>query len=664
MANDIIGKIDELRSFLNYHNHKYHVEDNPEISDAQYDKMYRELEKLEEQRPDLITADSPTQRVGGKPLEGFVKVIHEVPMQSLMDVFNEEELLAFDKRVKNAVGDVEYVVETKIDGLSVSLQYNDGLFSVGSTRGDGLTGEDVTLNLKTVKSIPLKLNRSIPLIEVRGEVYISKNEFGRLNKEQEEKGAAIFANPRNAAAGSLRQLDPKIAASRKLDILVFNVQKIEGSSFKTHSESLELMKSLGFKVVPDYAVCGSISGVIGVINDVRDKRHDFPYEIDGVVVKVNSLEKRNILGSTAKAPKWAVAFKYPAEKKQTKIKRIFVNVGRTGVLTPNAELEPVRLAGTTVSRATLHNMDYINDKDIRTGDTVWVRKAGDIIPEVVKVDEERRTGDEIPFEMPVECPDCKSVVIREEGESAYRCTGLECPAQLFRSIVHFASRNAMNIDGLGPAIVEVLLNKGFIKSIADLYYLEDKREELIGIERMGEKSVDNLLMSIGKSKQNSIGKLIFGFGIRHIGARAAKLLEDNFSSVDEIMEAGKEEIEAIDDFGEIMAESVVLFFKQEQNRELLERLGNAGVNFKSKSKNAAIDRRFENLTFVLTGALPTYSRKEASDIVESYGGKTSSSVSKNTDYVLAGEDAGSKLDKAVKLGVSVISEDQFKEMIN
>ncbi|MCX7923793.1 MAG: NAD-dependent DNA ligase LigA [Clostridia bacterium] len=664
MAADIEKRINELRDTLNYHNHKYYVEDSPEITDFEYDALLRELENLENERPDLVTSDSPTQRVGGKPLEGFDKVEHAVQMQSLADVFNESELFAFDERVREGIGSsVEYVVEKKIDGLSVSLLYENGRFVRGATRGDGLVGEDVTQNLKTIKSIPMKLKEEIPLIEVRGEVFISKSDFIKLNEEQEEAEQQLFANPRNAAAGSLRQLDPKITSGRKLDIYLFNIQRIEGKTFNTHSETLEYMKSLGFKVSPGYKICSNIEDAMDEINRIGEERGELPFEIDGAVVKVNSLRQRDILGSTTKTPRWAAAYKYPAEKKQTVIKEIWVNVGRTGVLTPNAVLEPVRLAGTTVSRATLHNMDYVRDKDIRIGDTVWVQKAGDIIPEVVEVDKEKRTGDEREFVMPEHCPECRSQVLREEGESAYRCTGIECPAQLFRSIVHFASRDAMNIDGLGPAIIESLMDNGFIKGIADLYYLHLRKDEIIKMERMGKKSTDNLLKSIEKSKANNIDRLIFGFGIRHIGLRAAQLLSENFESIDEISSASLEDVVKIPEFGEKMAESVVVFFKQEQTLDTVNKLREAGVNLKSFGKKQIKDNRFEGKTFVLTGTLPTYSRSEAGEIVLSFGGKVSGSVSKKTDYVLAGEEAGSKLDKARELGVKIIDEDEFKKMI-
>ncbi|HHV98765.1 MAG TPA: NAD-dependent DNA ligase LigA [Clostridiaceae bacterium] len=662
--NSIEKRINELREIINYHNHKYYVEDNPEISDFEYDALYRELEKLESERPDLITPDSPTQRVGGKPLEGFEKVIHTVQMQSLTDVFSEEEIIAFHQRVKEAVGnEVEYVVEKKIDGLSVSLEYENGRFVRGSTRGDGIIGENVTQNLKTIKSIPLVLKKEVPFLEVRGEVFMHKKDFLKLNEEQEEMELPQFANPRNAAAGSLRQLNPRITAGRKLDIFVFNIQRIEGRTFSTHSESLEFLKELGFKVSPGYRVCKSIEEVVDEVRRIGEMRGELSFEIDGAVIKVNSLRQREVLGSTIKTPRWAVAYKYPAERKQTVLKDIWVNVGRTGVLTPNAVLEPVRLAGTTVSRATLHNMDYIKEKDIRIGDTVVVQKAGDIIPEVLEVVFEKRTGNEREFIMPDRCPECGSEVVREEGEVAYRCIGIECPAQLRRSIEHFVSRDAMNIDGLGPAIIEALLANDFIRGVADLYYLHQRRDELVKMERMGEKSVDNLLNSIERSKSNNIDRLIYGFGIRHIGLRAAQLLSSNFASIDELMQAQVEDIVKIPEFGEKMAQSVVAFFKQEQTLDTIEKLRKAGVNLNSHGKRQLKDSRFEGLTFVLTGTLPSYTRSEASAIIESFGGKTSGSVSKKTDYVLAGEEAGSKLEKAIKLGVKIINEEEFKKMI-
>ena len=657
-------RIKELRDTLNYHNYRYYVEDNPEISDYEYDALYRELEELEAARPELVTADSPTQRVGGQPLEGFEKVVHQIQMQSLADMFSAEELSAFDQRVRDALGTetVEYVVEKKFDGLSVSLEYENGRFVRGATRGDGLVGEDVTQNLKTVKSIPLCLKEEIPSLIVRGEVFIPKNDFLKMNEEQEEMGQPLFANPRNAAAGSLRQLDPKITAKRKLDIYIFNIQQVEGREFNTHSSSLEYLRNVGFKVSPDFRICRGIDEVLKEISEIGEGRGDFSFEIDGAVVKVNSLAQREVLGSTTKTPKWAAAYKYPAEKKQTKIKEIWVNVGRTGVLTPNAVLEPVRLAGTTVGKATLHNMDYIREKQIMIGDTAWVQKAGDIIPEVLEVVFEKRTGEEKEFIMPEQCPVCGSEVVREEGEAAYRCTGIECPAQLSRSIEHFVSRDAMNIDGLGPAIIQALLDGGFISGIADLYYLHDRKSELEGMERMGRKSVENLLNSIEKSRQNNIDRLIYGFGIRHIGLRAAQLLSESFESIDALRQAAVEEIAGIYEFGEKTAQSVVTFFKQEQTTDTIEKLRTAGVNLTSSGKKKLKDTRFQGLTFVLTGTLPTFSRADAGGIIESYGGKTSGSVSKKTDYVLAGEEAGSKLDKALQLGVKVIDEAEFRRM--
>ncbi|MDQ2085945.1 NAD-dependent DNA ligase LigA [Herbivorax sp. ANBcel31] len=660
---NIKERIQKLKDTINYYNYKYYVEDSPEISDYEYDKLYKELEDLESQRPDLISPDSPTQRVGGEPLSGFEKVEHKVHMQSLSDVFNKEEIYAFDKRVREAIdGDVEYVVEKKIDGLSVSLKYENGMFVKGATRGDGFIGEDVTLNLKTIKSIPLSLKHKLPLLEVRGEVFISKKDFVKVNEHQEKLEQAVFANPRNAAAGSLRQLDPKIASLRKLDIFIFNVQDISGRSFETHSESLEFMKEAGLKVSPRYRVCKNIKEVVEEINRIGEERAELPFEIDGAVVKVNSLDQREQLGSTSKAPKWAVAYKYPAEIKETVIKKIWVNVGRTGVLTPNAVLEPVPIAGTTVSKATLHNMDYIEERDIRIGDSVKIRKAGDIIPEVIEVIEQKRSGKEQPFVMPQKCPECDADVVREEGEVAHRCTGIECPAQLYRSIIHFASRDAMNIDGLGPAIIEVLLKKGFIKGIADLYYLKESKDELLKLDRMGEKSVENLLKSIEKTKDNNIDKLINGFGIKHIGLRAAQLLGENFESIDDMRKASVEDFAKIPEFGEKMAESLSIFLKQQQTDDTIDKLKKAGVNLKSKGKRKLNDARFEGVTFVLTGTLENLKRNEAGEIIKSFGGKVSGSVSKKTDYVLAGEEAGSKLEKAKKLGVKIIDENDFLQM--
>lgn len=626
------------------------------------------MEELERLRPELISVDSPTQRVGGTPLEGFEKVIHTIPMLSLMDVFNKGELFAFNSRIKQSLRAetevIEYVVEKKIDGLSVSLEYEGGRFVRGSTRGDGITGENITTNLKTIRSIPLLLKEPIERLEVRGEVFISKKDFSLLNEEQEKANLPLFANPRNAAAGSVRQLDSKITAGRKLNIFVFNIQYIEGRSFKTHSETLEYLRYQGFKISPDYKISGKIEEVWEEIQKIGDTRDQYSYEIDGAVVKVNSLSQRDILGSTTKTPRWATAFKYPAEKKITKIRDIYVNVGRTGVLTPNAILEPIKLAGSVVGRATLHNMDYIEEKDIRIGDRVWVRKAGDIIPEVVEVIKEARTGNEIKFLMPDKCPVCGADVLREKGESAHRCTDVDCPARLYRSLIHFSSRDAMNIEGLGPAIIESLMNEGLVTSIAHLYYLHESRDQLVNIERLGKKSVDNLLSSIESSKSNNIDRLIFGFGIRHIGLRASQILSENYTSIDHLMKASETELTKIHDFGEAMAQSVVLFFKQEKNLEMIKKLEAAGVNLKSTHKKDTLDQRFKGVRFVLTGTLAGFTRSEVAQIIQNFGGAVSGSVSKNTDFVLSGENSGSKLVRARELGVRVIDENEFLKMIS
>ena len=667
MLMDVAGRIEELRKLINYHNHKYYVEDSPEIEDYEYDRLYHELLELEEKNPHLVTPDSPTQRVGGQASNAFEKVIHTVKMESLQDVFSVEELYAFDRRVRESLEDaeIEYVVEKKIDGLSVSLEYENGMLIRGSTRGDGIEGEDVTANLKTIKSIPLRLSlpegSELPYLEVRGEVFMSKKDFLELNEKQEAMDQKTFANPRNAAAGSLRQLDPSVTASRRLDIFVFNIQRIVGADIRTHSESLEFLKKLGFKTSPGYRLCRNIEEVVAEIKALGEIRGTLPYETDGAVVKVNSLAQREILGSTSKAPRWAIAYKYPPEEKKTILKDIVIQVGRTGALTPNAVLEPVKLAGTTVSRATLHNEDFIKERDIRIGDTVWVRKAGEIIPEVLGVDLSVRPADAVPYRMPDACPVCGAPAVREENEAVRRCTGIECPARLFRSILHFASRDAMNIEGLGPALIEMLLDKGFIKTIPDLYTLHEKREELITLERMGEKSVDNLLGSIERSKGNDLGRLIFGLGARYIGKRAAQLLAEHFRTMDAIMAADVDELQKVEEFGEKMAQSLVSFLSQEQTRHTISLLKELGVNMESlqQRKKGGV---FDGLTFVLTGTLPTYTRNEATRMIEERGGKVSGSVSRKTSYVLAGEDAGSKLDKAVQLGITIIDEETFIKM--
>ena len=658
--NQAVKRADELRGIIKFHNYKYYVEDNPEISDFEYDALLHELNVIEREHPEIITSDSPTQRVGDKPLEGFKEIIHQVQMQSLVDIFSFEEFAEFDNKIRTSLGnDLEYVVEPKVDGLSVSLEYENGKFLRGSTRGNGVIGEDVTSNLKTIKSIPLSLPENVT-IEVRGEVFMPRESFIKLNEEREMNEEALFANPRNAAAGSLRQLNSKVTASRMLDIYIFNIQRIEGKTFEKHTESLDYLKLLGFKVIPKYAICKSADEVIEEINWIGDTRGNFASDIDGAVVKVNSLAQREEVGTTTKTPRWAVAYKYPAEKKQTIIKDIIINVGRTGVLTPNAVLEPVRLSGSLVSRATLHNIDYIKQKDIRVGDTVLIQKAGEIIPEVIEVDKDKRTGNEKEFDMPGSCPVCGADVNRLDGESATRCTGADCPAQLSRGIIHFVSRDAMDIDGLGPAIVEQLLSSGTIKNYADLYFL--KKDDLINLERMGEKSAQNLLDSVEKSKKNSLEKVINSLGIRFIGVRSAQILAEQFANIDELSNAEYDRLIQVPEVGGKMAESIVNFFKQEQNMYLIQRLKDAGINL-TASKKEVKDNRFDGMTFVLTGTLEKYKRNDAENLILGFGGKVSSSVSKNTRYVLAGDEAGSKLDKANKLGVKVIDENEFSEMI-
>ncbi len=648
-------KAKELRDFLNYHSKKYYVDDDPQISDFEYDKALRDLENIENDFPSVLTPDSPTQRVGGMADNRFEEVVHAVPMESLQDAFSFDELRSFESKID---GDVTFVVEPKIDGLSVSLEYRDGVFVRGSTRGDGQVGEDVTANLRTIKTIPLKLEEDVPFLEVRGEVYMPREVFLSLVEKQEINGEKPFKNPRNAAAGSLRQKSSKIAAERNLSIFVFNIQQIEGKEIKSHKESLDYLKTLGFRTVPFYNEYESFDDVLSEIDRIGNERGNLPFDIDGAVIKVNDFEKRKELGSTSKFPKWAVAYKYPPEEKETKLLDVEVNVGRTGMLTPVAVLEPVLLAGSTVGRATMHNEDFIREKGIGIGDTVVVRKAGDIIPEIVTVS---KKGENTKiFEMPKICPSCSSHVVREEDEAAVRCTNPQCPAQLLRNIIHFCSRDAMDIEGLGESVAEVLVNEGLVKNAADIYYL--KEEQILSLERFAEKSAKNLIEAINKSKENDLSKLLFALGIRHIGAKAAKLLSANFGTMEKIMAATKEEILLIDGFGAIMAESVVEYFSLEPTKKMIEEFMSAGVNTKSLAE--VKDTRFQGMTFVLTGTLPTMSRAEASEIIEGFSGKTSSSVSKKTTYVLAGEDAGSKLTKAQTLGVTIISEEEFKNMIN
>ncbi|MBO5060696.1 MAG: NAD-dependent DNA ligase LigA [Clostridia bacterium] len=653
-------RIKELSESLDYHAKKYYVEDNPEISDYEYDMMLRELENLEAEYPQFLSPLSPTQRVGGKALDRFEQVVHQVPMESLQDAFSEEEVYDFDRRVSDAVSGYDYVVEHKIDGLSVSLEYVNGEFVRGSTRGDGNVGEDVTLNLKTIKSIPMRLAEKIPFLEVRGEVYISKENFKKVNEKREELEESTFANARNAAAGSLRQLDSKIAAQRKMDIFVFNIQQIEGKEIKSHIEGLRYLKHLGFKTILNDDVFPDIASAFKRVLDIGEERGILPFEIDGAVIKVNDLSLRTQLGSTSKFPRWAIAYKYPPEQKETKIVDILVQVGRTGAVTPLAVLEPVHVAGTTVSRATLHNQKFIDEKDIRIGDTVIIQKAGDIIPEIIEVKTDKRTGEEIIFKMPEKCPVCGASVVQEEGEAAFRCTGASCPAQIMRNIIHFVSRNAMDIDGLGPAIIEQLLERDMIKNAADLYYI--KAADVEDMDKMGKKSAENLINAIENSKQNPLSRLITALGIRFVGAKASKLIAKYAKNMDNLMKLTAEELVTIDEIGETMAESICEYFSEPQNIELIEKLRSAGVNFEEPVDENE-DLRFANMTFVLTGTLSEFTRSEASAIIEKFGGKTSSSVSKKTTYVLAGSDAGSKLDKANKLGVTVISEQEFKDMI-
>lgn len=653
---EIQKKIEDLRATLRYHSDRYYNLDSPEIEDYEYDMMMRDLKKLEEEYPQYDTPDSPTKRVGGKADNSFDSVEHTVRMESLQDAFSEGEIYEFAKRVEDTVSDVHYVVEPKIDGLSVSLEYRDGVFVRGSTRGDGDVGEDVSGNLRVIHNIPLKLNKSVPFIEVRGEVYMPKKSFNRAVDRQLINGEKPFKNPRNAAAGSLRQKDSEVAATRGLDIFVFNIQQIEGVTLTTHKQSLDYLKELGFHTIPFYERVDNIEEAFKKVEYIGEQRGDLEFDIDGAVIKVDEFSHREELGSTAKFPKWAIAFKYPPEEKQSKINDIEITVGRTGVLTPTAVFDPIHLAGTTVSRATLHNQDYIAEKNINIGDVVTVRKAGDIIPEVLCVSSKESDGS---FVYPEFCPSCGEKVVREEGESAIRCINPECPAQLLRNLIHFCSRDAMDIEGLGPSIIETLVNEKMISKVTDIFHLDKSKIALL--DGFKDTSANNIVQSVEKSKDNDLGKLIFAFGIRHIGAKAAKFLSDHFKDIDAVMNASVDDILAIDGFGEIMAVSVKEFFDSDSAVEMVNELKSVGVNMKSKT--VIKDNRFENMVFVLTGTLPNYKRSEASKIIESYGGKTSSSVSKKTSFVLSGEASGSKLDKANSLGIPVIDEKEFEEMI-
>ncbi len=651
-------RIKELRAILDYHAKKYYDEDSPEISDFEYDMLMNELKNLEREFPEFITKDSLTQKVGGNVKEGFEKVEHEVPLQSLQDVFSYDELRDFDMRVRKEVTP-KYVVETKIDGLSVALEYKSGIFVRGATRGNGQVGEDITENLKTIRTIPQKLKENIDII-VRGEVFISTKDFELLNEEQEILEKPLFANARNAAAGSLRQLDSKITASRPLSIYIFNVQKSDTIKFTSHYESLIYLEKLGFTVNPVKVLCKNINEAIKEIEKIGENRENLSFGIDGAVVKVDNLAQREVLGETFKTPKWAIAYKYPPEQKETILKDIICQVGRTGAITPMAILEPIKLQGSTISKTTLHNEDFIKEKDLKIGDTILIQKAGDVIPEVVSVVKEKRTGEEKEFVMPRTCPVCGSIAVREEGEAVLRCIGIECPARLFRSIVHFASKSAMNIDGLGFSITKELLNRNLIKNIADIYYL--KLEDVASLKKNGKKFASNLINAIEASKNNDLSQLINALGIRHVGTKTAKTLADKFRNIDNLMNATLFELAETEDVGEIIALSIKKFFEQEQTLDIIDKLKKAGVNTE-KIVEELIDNRFEGQTFVLTGTLEKYSRDEASKIIERFGGKTASSVSKKTSYVLAGSEAGSKLDKARSLGVNVITEEDFEEMI-
>ena len=647
-----------LRDTLNAHGYRYYVLDDPTISDYEYDHMLRRLEDLEKEHPEEITPDSPTQRVGGVALKEFDEVEHVVPLESLQDVFNGEEVREFLDRVAETVADARYSIEPKVDGLSVALEYRDGVFVRGATRGDGRVGEDVTENLRTIRSIPMTLPEKLPRLIVRGEVYMSRAVFEEINAQREVEGQPLMANPRNAAAGSLRQLDPKVAASRKLDIAIFNLQLAEGKTFSTHTETMEYLASQKFKVISGRCL-SSAEEIIDEINRLDETRTELSYDMDGAVIKLNDLALREKLGSTAKCPKWAIAYKYPPEQKPSQLVDIVVQVGRTGVLTPKAVLKPVRLAGTTVTNATLHNQDYITEKDIRIGDTVIVQKAGEIIPEIVEVVKDKRPADTVPYFLPETCPVCGAPVSRDIDGAAVRCTGAECPAQLLRNLTHFASRGAMDIDGLGPAVIGQLVDHGLVSTAADLYEL--KAEEIAKLDRMGDKSAENAVNAIAKSKENDLWRLIFALGIRQVGEKAAKVLAAHFETLDALAAASEEELTAINDVGPTTAAYIRSWMDNPQSQDLMARLKNAGVNFECKEKQ--LDNRFAGMTFVLTGALERFTREEAGEMVEKRGGKAASSVSKKTTYVVAGPGAGSKLRKAQELNIPVLSEDEFLEML-
>lgn len=661
----IAQEIDELRRLLHYHSHRYYVLDAPEIEDAEFDRLYQRLVKLEQDHPELITPDSPTQRVGGTPAEGFERVAHSVPMLSLSNAFSAEDLLAFDTRVRNGLPDdsLEYVVELKIDGLAINLVYESGRLLRAATRGDGTEGEDVTSNVRTIRAVPLVLNGQVPpVMEVRGEAYMPRPAFDRLNDERLEAGEPLLANPRNAAAGSLRQLDSRVTASRTLDIFVYGMGAREELAVTTHEQTLQFLQELGFKVNPHYRVFKTISEVIAYCQSWAEKRVDLPYDIDGLVIKVNSLAGQRQLGSTAKDPRWAIAFKFPAEQATTIVEDIVVRVGRTGVLTPTAVLRPVRLAGSTVSRATLHNEDFIKEKGICIGDTVIIHKAGEIIPEVISVVESRRTGAEKSFVMPTTCPECGSMVLRIPGESAHKCINSACPALLREGLIHFVSRDAMNIDGLGQAVVTSLVDSGLVADAADLYTLT--AEQVLNLERMGPKSAQNLIEAIATSKQAGLARLLFGLGIRFVGAKAAATLARHFGDIELVAKASADELTALDEIGPRIAESVVEYFARPEAERLIAKLTAAGVKLTEEIRRTTGILPLTGKTFVLTGTLPTLTRNDAAELIENQGGKVTSSVSKKTDYVVAGEEAGSKLDKAQKLSITVLNEAELMALLD
>ena len=655
---DYKNEMKSLRETLSEAGYRYYVLDDPTMEDYEYDRLLRRLEELEAANPEEITPDSPTQRVGGAALESFTQVTHPVPLESLQDVFSPEEVEEFARRMEEALGTVAYSIEPKVDGLSVALEYRDGVFVQGATRGDGRVGEDVTANLRTIKSIPMTLPDKLPRLIVRGEVFMPKNVFHKLNHQREENGEALFANPRNAAAGSLRQLDPKVCAKRLLDIRVFNLQLAEGRTFASHSETLEYIASQGFRTIP-HKVLDRVEDVNAEIVRLGDSREELPFDMDGAVVKVNSLSERAAVGSTAKCPRWAIAYKYPPEQKPSRVLEIVVQVGRTGVLTPKVVVEPVRLAGTTVTNATLHNQDFIEEKDIRVGDTVVLQKAGEIIPEVVEVLRDLRPENTEPYRFPKLCPVCGAPVVRDEDGAAIRCTGAECPAQLHRNLTHFASRDAMDIDGVGPAVIKQLIDKELVKTPADLYFLT--ADQLADLERMGKKSARNAVDAIAASKDRGLERLLYALGIRQVGQKAGKILAAHFGSFDALAQATEEELTAIDDVGGITAAYIRKWLENPQSKHLISRLKEAGVSMEAARQSAG--EQFKGMTFVLTGALEKFTRDEAAALIEARGGKASGSVSKKTTYVVAGENAGSKLRKAGELGIPVLTEDEFAAML-